>query len=49
MDYNDYTDNNDNDHSYDVENDEHDDEELHDLLVAGRHVAMTYYMKYIDK
>ena len=49
MDYNDYTNNNDNDRSYDVENDEHDDEELYDLVVVGCQVAVTYYMKYIDK
>ena len=50
MDYNDYTNNNDNDRSYDVENDEHDDEELYDLVVVGCHITvMTYYMKYIDK
>ncbi|XP_075675018.1 uncharacterized protein LOC142644255 [Castanea sativa] len=44
MDYNDYIDNSD-DHSYDVE----DDDELYDLVVAGCHVAVTYYIKYIDK
>ena len=49
MDYNDYTNNNDNDRSYDVENDEHDDEELYDLVVVGCHIAVAYYMKYIDK
>ncbi|KAL0015691.1 hypothetical protein SO802_002760 [Lithocarpus litseifolius] len=49
MDYNDHIDNSDEDHSYDVENDEYDDEELYDLAVAGCHVAVTYYMKYIDK
>ncbi|KAL0006046.1 hypothetical protein SO802_013607 [Lithocarpus litseifolius] len=49
MDYNDHIDNSDEDHSYDVENDEYDDEELYDLVVAGCHVAVTYYMKYIDK
>jgi len=49
MDYNDHIDNSDEDHSYDVENDEYDDEELYDLAIAGCHVAVTYYMKYIDK
>ena len=34
MDYNDHIDNSDEDHSYDVENDEYDDEELYDLVVA---------------
>uniref|UniRef100_A0A7N2LF77 Transposase n=1 Tax=Quercus lobata TaxID=97700 RepID=A0A7N2LF77_QUELO len=37
MDYNDHIDNSDEDHSYDVENDEYDDEELYDLVVAGCH------------
>ena len=45
MDYNDYIDNSDDDHSYDVE----DDEELYDLVVVVRHTTMTYYMKYINK
>ena len=45
MDYNDYIDNSDDDHSYDVE----DDEELYDLVVVGHHTTMTYYMKYINK
>ena len=49
MDYNDHIDNSDEDHSYDVENDEYDDEKLYDLVVAWYHVAVTYYMKYIDK
>ena len=49
MDYNDYIDNSDEDYSYDVENDEYDDEELYDPVVAGCHVAVIYYMKYIDK
>ena len=49
MDYNDHIDDSDEDYSYDVENDEYDDEELYDLAVAGCHVAVTYYMKYIDK
>ena len=52
MDNNDYienSDNSDNDNSYHVENDEHDDEELYDLIIAGCHAAVTYYMKYIDK
>uniref|UniRef100_A0A7N2LQF3 Uncharacterized protein n=1 Tax=Quercus lobata TaxID=97700 RepID=A0A7N2LQF3_QUELO len=49
MDYNDHIDNSDEDHSYDVENDEYDDEELYDLAIAGCHVAVTYYIKYIDK
>ena len=49
MDCNDYIYKSDDDHSYDVENDEHEDEELYDLVVAGCHVAVTYYMKYIDK
>ena len=37
MDYNDYIDNSD------------DDNEWYDLVVVGCHVAVTYYMKYIDK
>ena len=45
MDYNDYIDNSDEDHSYDVEG----DDELYDLVVAGCHTTMTYYMKYINK
>ena len=49
MDNNDYIDNSDNDHSYNVENDEDDDDKLYDLVVAGCHVVVTYYMKYIDK
>ena len=49
MDYNDYIDNSDECHSYDVENDEHDDDELYDLAITGCHVAVTYDMKYIDK
>ena len=49
MDYNDHIDNSNEDYSYDVENNEYDDEELYDLAVAGCHVAVTYYMKYIDK
>ncbi|XP_075634759.1 uncharacterized protein LOC142607218 [Castanea sativa] len=49
MDYNDHIDNSDEDLSYDVESDEYDDEELYDLAVAGCHVGVTYYMKYIDK
>ena len=49
MDYNDHIDNSDGDHSYDMENDEYDDEELYDLAVVGCHVAVTYHMKYIDK
>ena len=49
MDYNDHIDNSDEDHCYDVENDECDDEELYDLAVARCYVAMKYYMKYIDK
>ena len=49
MDYNDYIDKSDDDHSYDVENDEHDDEELYNLVVAECHAAVIYYMKYIDK
>ena len=49
MDYNDHINNSDEDHSYNVENDEYDDEELYDLAIAGCHVAITYYMKYIDK
>ena len=49
MDNNDYIDNSDNDHSYNVENDEDDDDELYDLVVARCHVVVTYYMKYIDK
>ncbi|XP_030936119.1 uncharacterized protein LOC115961252 [Quercus lobata] len=49
MNYNDHIDNSDEDHSYDVENEEYDDEELYDLVAAGCHVAVTYYMKYIDK
>ena len=48
MDCNDYIYKSDDDHSYDVENDEHEDEELYDLVGAGCHVAVTYYMKYID-
>ncbi|KAF3952489.1 hypothetical protein CMV_021957 [Castanea mollissima] len=40
MDYNDYIDNSDEDHSSDVETDEYDDEELYDLAMAGCHVAM---------
>ena len=44
MDYNDHIDNSDEDHSYDVENDEYDDEELYDLVVAGCHVAVTLYV-----
>ena len=47
--YNDHINNSDEDHSYDVENNEYDDEELYDLAIAGCHVAVTYYMKYIDK
>ena len=39
MDYNDYIDNSDECHSYDVENDEHDDDELYDLAITGCHVA----------
>ncbi|KAM4112807.1 hypothetical protein ACJW30_05G168800 [Castanea mollissima] len=35
MDYNDHIDKSDEDHSYDVENDEYDDEELYDLAVVG--------------
>ena len=46
MDYNDHIDNSDEDHSYDVENDEYDDEELYDLVVAGCHVAVTLYEIY---
>ena len=42
MDYNDYIDNSDEDNSYDVENDNHDDEELYDLAIAGCHVVVTY-------
>ena len=34
MDYTDHIDNSDDDHSYDMENDEYDDEELYDLVVA---------------
>ena len=45
MDYNDYIDNSDDDHSYNVE----DDDEWYDLVVARGHVTETYYMKYIDK
>ena len=46
MDYNDYIDNSNDDHSYNVE----DDDELYDLLVVGCHIIVTtYYMKYIDK
>ena len=45
MDYNDYIDNIDDDHSYDVE----DDDEWYDLVVARCHVVVTCYMKYIDK
>ena len=41
MDYNDYIDNSDDDHSYDVE----DDDELYDLVVARCHVAVTYYIE----
>ena len=37
MDYNYYIDNSD------------DDNEWYDLVVVGCHVAVTYYMKYIDK
>ena len=39
--YNDYIDNSDDDHSYDVE----DDDELYDLVVARCHVAVTYYIE----
>ena len=49
MDYNDHIDNSDEDHSYDVENDEYDDDEFYDLAIVGCHVAVIYYMKYIDK
>ena len=49
MDYNNHIDNSDEDHSYDVRNDEYNDKELYDLVVTGCHVAVTYYMKYIDK
>ena len=45
MDYNDYIDNSNDDHSYNVE----DDDELYDLVVVGCHITVTYYMKYIDK
>ena len=49
MDYNNYIDNSDDDHSYDVKNDEYDEEELYDLVVVECHAAVTYYIKYIDK
>ena len=45
MDYNDYIDNSDDDHSYDVE----DEYEFYDLVVFGYHIAVAYYVKYIDK
>ena len=35
MDYTDHIDNSDEDHSYDMENDEYDDEELYELAVVG--------------
>ena len=41
MDYNDYIDNSDDDHSYDVE----DDDESYNLVVARCHVTMTYYIE----
>ena len=45
-DYNDHIDNSDEDHSYDMENDEYDDEELYDIAIVVCHVAVTYCMKY---
>ena len=41
MDYNNHIDNSDEDHSYDLENDEYDDEELYDLVVAGCHACCS--------
>ena len=31
-----------------MKNDEYDDEKLYDLAIARCHVAVTYYMKYMD-
>ena len=39
MNYNDHIDNSDEDHSYDVENDEYDDDdEFYDLAIVGCHI-----------
>ena len=44
MDYNDYIDNSDDDHSYDVE----DDDEFYDLVVFGYHILGVIPMDYND-
>jgi hypothetical protein len=47
MDYDDYVNNSDDDHSHDYDN--VDDAELNELIVVGCQAAVKYYIKYIEK
>ena len=49
MDYGDYVNNSDDEHSHDQGNVDDDDDKTIELVIAGCHVAMKYYIQYIEK